>query len=49
MKVYYDDHEKVPEMIPMKLKIVKDYYLSTYKLTVDQSQQNSEVTIYNFN
>lgn len=35
VKVYYDDHLRVPDLIPMKIKIMKDYYLSTYKLTVD--------------
>lgn len=49
VKVYYDDHLRVPDLIPLKIKIMKDYYLSTYKLTVDQTQQNSEVSIYNFN
>ena len=36
IKIYYGEYQKaLPELIPLKVKIMKDYYLSTYKLTVD--------------
>lgn len=36
IKVYYDDHERIPDIIPIKVKIMQEYYLSKNHLTVDQ-------------